>query len=190
MHFERFKVAVERAGQFDTPNIRVFSFYYGEEEPAACRDAVIAQFERMVGYAADHGCTVLHENEKGIYGDTPERCLDLVQSVDHPNLRLIFDPSNFIHCGVRPDAEAWPLLGDHVAYFHIKDAEAASGRVVPAGRGDAGMEEILQQAAAAGFEGFLALEPHLKEDDPDYGGSGAERFAIAVAALREVLGRI
>jgi sugar phosphate isomerase/epimerase len=189
-HFERFKVAVERAVQFDTPNIRVFSFYYKDEEPAACRDAVLAQFERMVSYSADNGCTLLHENEKGIYGDVPERCLDLVQSVDHANLRLIFDPANFIQCGVRAKDEAWPLLASHVVYFHIKDVEAVSGRVVPAGCGDAGVEEILRQAAGAGFVGFLSLEPHLKADDVDYGGSGVERFVIAVGALRGVLGRL
>ncbi len=189
-HFERFKTAVERAHQFDTPYIRVFSFHYGDEDPEACRDEVIVQFKRMVDYAAVAGCILLHENEKGIYGDTPERCLDLVQSIDHPNLRLIFDSANFIQCGVDPRDQAWPLLASYVAYFHIKDAEKATGRVVPAGCGDAGLEDILRQAIDDGFSGFLSLEPHLKADDPDYGGTGAQRFATAVAALGKILSRL
>ena len=71
-----------------------------------------------------------------------------------------------------------------------KDGLAGSGKVVPAGRGDGNLEWILGQAINRGFRGFLSLEPHLKVDDPVYGGSGAERFARAVAALRQVLGRL
>ena len=85
---------------------------------------------------------------------------------------------------------AWPQLAEFVSYFHIKDAVTATGRVVPAGHGDAGMESILRQAVESGFSGFLCLEPHLKADDPEFGGSGAERFATAVTELRRVLARI
>ena len=82
------------------------------------------------------------------------------------------------------------LLVEHVAYFHIKDAVAATGRVVPAGHGDGALEQILRAAVERGFSGFASIEPHLKADDPDFGGSGAERFATAVAALRSLLDRV
>ena len=104
-------------------------------------------------------------------------------------LRAAFDPANFVHCGVDPLAEAWPLLDEYTDYFHIKDKEATSGRVVPAGRGDGGVAELLARAVARGFDGFLSIEPHLKADDPDYGGDGPQRCGKAVAGLREVLGR-
>ena len=189
-HFERFKVAVERACQFGTSRIRVFSFYHESETAEECRDAVLTQMKRMVRYAAGEGCTLLHENERGIYGDTPERCRDLMLSISHPHLRTTFDPANFVQCGVDPRQEAWPLLAEFVEYFHIKDAQAGTGKVVPAGQGNGGLEWILGQALANGFEGYLSLEPHLSADPPTYGVTGAERFAAAVAALRQLLERL
>lgn len=189
-HFARFEVALERARQLGTRYVRLFSFYHEEEEAAAVREAVLEQLARMAARAGEEGVTLLHENEEGIYGDVPERCLDLVQSVDSPHLRLIFDPANFVQCEVDALGEAWPALAPHTEYFHIKDAVAATRAVVPAGYGDAGIEAILGQAVTSGFGGFLSLEPHLKADDPVHGGDGAERFAKAVAALRQVLGRL
>ena len=189
-HFARFEVALERARQLGTRYVRLFSFYHEGETAAAVRGAVVEQLARMARRARQQGITLLHENEKDIYGDVPRRCLDLVESVNSPHLRLTFDPANFVQCGVGPLAEAWPLLAPHTEYFHIKDAVAATGAVVPAGYGDAGIEAILGKALAAGFDGFLSLEPHLQADDPVHGGDGAERFAKAVAALRQVLARL
>ena len=189
-HFARFEIALERARQFEAPYIRVFSFYHEGEEAVACRPMVLEQLTRMVEAAAKAGCTLVHENEKDIYGDVPARCLDLLQTIGHPCFRAVFDAANFIQCQVDPKEQAWPQLAGYVDYFHIKDGLAASGKVVPAGLGDANLEWILGQAVDRGFRGFLSLEPHLKADDPVYGGSGAERFARAVAALRQVLGRL
>ena len=75
-HFARFEMALQRAGEFAAGYVRVFSFYYEEEEPEACRDAVLGFYGRMVERAAAQGVVLLHENESGIYGDVPERCAD------------------------------------------------------------------------------------------------------------------
>ena len=186
-HFARFEIALQRAREFAAPYVRVFSFYHENEEAAACRDEVLAFFQRMVARAEAEGLVLLHENESGIFGDVPERCADLLQSIDSPNLRATFDPSNFISCGADPLQEGWPLLREYTDYFHIKDQVAETRRVVPAGCGDGGLPQILAQAVELGFAGFLSIEPHLKVDDPEYGGSGAERFTHAVDGLRRLL---
>ncbi len=189
-HFARFELALQRAHEFAAPYVRIFSFYHQEEQAAACRDEVLAFLARMVERAAAENVVLLHENESGIYGDVPERCADLLASIDSPHFRFAFDPSNFITCGADPLREAWPLLQEYTDYFHIKDQVAKSGRVVPAGCGDGGIADILTQAIAQGFTGFLSIEPHLKADDPEYGGSGAERFVHAVDGLRQVLAKV
>ena len=76
-----------------------------------------------------------HENEKEIYGDIPQRCADLIESVGSPALRATFDAANFVQCGVRPHQEGYALLRPYLVYMQIKDALAATGEVVPAGRG-------------------------------------------------------
>ena len=186
-HFARFRIALSRAGQLGCRFVRVFSFRHEGEEAEQVRGEVLDQMRRMTAAAAGAGITLVHENESGIYGDVPERCADLIESVDDPHLRGLFDPANFVTCGCEP-LQAWERLADHVIWFHIKDKVADSGRVVPAGDGE--VEAVLDAALDRGFSGFLSIEPHLKADDPDFGGTGAERFSIATAALRQVLERL
>jgi sugar phosphate isomerase/epimerase len=189
-HFARFELALERARQFETNYVRIFSFFHKDEEATSCREEVMGMFRRMVDSAAAAGLTLLHENESHIYGDVPTRCVDLFETMNSPVLRAAFDPANFIQVGVDPLKEAWPLLAKYSDYFHIKDALASSRQVVPAGYGDGGIEEILRQAIDSGFAGFLSIEPHLKADDALHGGTGPERFAKAVTALRVMLDRV
>lgn len=185
-HFGRFRLALERAAQFDAPFVRVFSFYHRGQEASACRDRVLEQMRRMAETAAAADRVLLHENEKGIYGESPDRCADLIESVGSPYLRAAFDPANFVQAGF-DTRRAWERLEGHVVYFHVKDAVSASGRVVPAGVGDGHWLWLIERALEAGFEGFCSLEPHLKADDPEYGGDGAMRFGFAVTALRRLL---
>jgi len=187
-HLERFRRALEIAQELGTSFIRVFSYFIPEgEDPAACRDEVLSRMETKLRLAEEAGITLLHENEKGIYGEQPERCLDLLQTLGGEHFKAVFDPANFIQAGRDPYEECWPLLKDHVAYFHIKDAAKDTGRVLPAGEGDGRIGDILEEAAASGFRGFLSLEPHLKAAGPFDGFSGPELFGTAVKALRKVL---
>ncbi|TVR48916.1 MAG: sugar phosphate isomerase/epimerase [Puniceicoccaceae bacterium] len=186
-HRERFETTLRRCGEFGTRFIRIFSFHHRGHPPEAVRETVFREMEWMVGRAAEEDVVLLHENEKGIYGDTPARCRELLDRFGSPHFRGIFDPANFVQCGVDPLGEAWPVLRTSTDWFHIKDALKETGRVVLAGEGDGGIEAILRDAVARGFRGMLTLEPHLgslKELD------GPGRFRVAVEALRRVLARI
>lgn len=155
---ERFKRLLEAAEVLDTKYIRIFSFY--TDSPEQYRDEVIDRMGQLVRVAEGAPVMLLHENEKGIYGDIPERCLDVLESINSPNLRATFDPANFVQCGVKP-LEAFDMLHLYVEYMHIKDALFADGRVTPAGFGEGQVEEILRRLYQAGWSGFTSLEPHL-----------------------------
>ena len=69
--------------------VRMFSFYRGPDVPAASiRAEVLARMRAFASVAEGEGVALLHENERDIYGDTPERVLDLVRAVGSPNLQL------------------------------------------------------------------------------------------------------
>lgn len=177
-HRRRFGRAVEVAKRLGTDGIRIFTFYMPAGTWAQHRDTVLREFAHFAGEAERAGVRLLIENERGIYGDVPDRCLDVVRSVGSAHVRLLFDPANFIQCGAQPFPDAWGLLKDHVSYVHIKDAKRATGEVTPAGEGDGRLPEFLRTLAASGYDGFLSLEPHLKGDD---------KMRRAVAGLRRVL---
>ncbi len=163
-HFEAFKNTVEVAKILEAKYIRMFSFYFDEgDDFDAYRDEVIRRVKAMVDYADENGLMCCHENEKGIYGDTAERCLDVLEACGG-KLRAVFDPANFIQCGV-DTVKAYDLLEDYIEYFHIKDALYDSAEVVPAGTGDGRLVEILKRFDKKEKTAVLSLEPHLKVFD-------------------------
>lgn len=187
-HLDRMRHATEVARFFDAPYIRVFSFFLPPgDDPAAHRDEVVARMRAITRIAEDADVTLLHENEKQIYGDVPARCLDLVRSVGSPHLRLAWDAANFVQVGVRPYTDGYALLRPHVAYVQIKDALLSDASVVPAGRGDGEVVRTLRALHHDGFDGFFSLEPHLAAAGPYGGYSGPELFRTAWSALTGIL---
>ncbi|MHB1628027.1 MAG: sugar phosphate isomerase/epimerase family protein [Bacilli bacterium] len=187
-HLRRFKRAAEAAEYFDTQYIRIFSFFIpAGSDPAAFRNEVMRRIQVLEERARDAGLTLLHENEKEIYGDTGERCLDIFRTCPSERLRCAFDPANFVQCGVRPFSDAFPLLEPYISYVHIKDARFDGGLVVPAGQGDGEVEQVLSSLLDGGYDGFLSLEPHLDKAGRFSGFSGPERFRAAGGALKDML---
>lgn len=127
----------------------------------------------------EQAVTLVHENEKDIYGDIPRRCLDIVESVGSPALRLAWDPANFVQVGTAPFTDGYEMLRPHVVYMQIKDALEADGSVVTAGRGQGQLPETIDALRADGFDGFFSLELHLGDVHHLGGFSGPEHFAQA-----------
>ena len=179
-HLERMRHAADVAHHFDAPYIRIFSFYVPPgADPAVHRESVLARMRALTRIARDAGVVALHENEKGIYGDVPSRCLDVVRSVGSPHLRLAWDAANFVQVGVRPFTEGYATLRPHVEYVQVKDALRADGRVVTAGRGDGEVVETVRALHRDGFDGFFSLEPHLGVATATGGFSGGAAFETA-----------
>ena len=187
-HLERMRHAAEVARELDAPYIRIFSFFIRPgEDPAGHRAEVIDRMRALVRVAEEADLILLHENEKEIYGDVPARCLDLIRSVGSPYLKLAWDPANFVQVGVRPYADGYAKLRPHLEYVQIKDALAADGTVVPAGRGDGEVAETIRALRHDGFDGFFSLEPHLALGHATGGYSGPDLFRTAWRAFTDLL---
>lgn len=187
-HLQMVETAIAAARFFGAPYIRIFSFYTPKgENPDLYREQVLERMKAICAIAEEAKITLLHENETHIYGDTPERCRDILESCASPYLRCAFDPANFIRCGARPMTDAYPLLAEYTDYIHVKDALLDTGKVVPAGAGDGQVPELLETLQKRSFQGFLSLEPHLRWT-PDYKDKDpAEAFSVAAAALKGLL---
>ncbi len=160
-HFEAFKQTVEVAKVLETKYIRMFSFFFTKGQSRdEYKDEVYARLNAMVDYSNEHGILCCHENEKGIYGDITERCLELAGYFGD-RMGCIFDPSNYIQCGSNT-LEGFKLLQDYVTYFHVKDCIAEIDTVVPAGEGDGHLVEIMRMLDDKEGVYFLSVEPHLR----------------------------
>jgi len=182
--------AIAAARALGTTNIRIFSFFFPGRSAEDVRDDVLVRMRALADRAERAGVTLLHENEKDIYGDVPGRVLDIVESVGSPALRLAWDNANYVQCGVRPFTDGWAQLAPYVDYLQVKDALAADSSVVPAGEGDGELLDTLTALRDAGYSGYASLEPHLSDFTHLGGFSGPAAFGRAGRAFRALTDQI
>ena len=195
-HVEDFKRILEAADILGARRVRMFSFFPVEGmDEKMVKAAVYERIAALISITPRY-ITLCHENEKEIFGENTENCLWLHRTF--PRLRAVFDPANFVQCGV-DTAKAWEALREYVDYLHIKDA-VEDGTVVPAGMGIGNVPFIVGEYLARGGD-VMTLEPHLF----DFTGLSAlengkslklgisaykdndAAFDAAVAALKEIL---
>lgn len=201
-HIRLFEHVMDIAELFETKNIRMFSFFYPKNTDVHThRAAVLARLEILLELAEKRGLTLCHENEKAIYGEAPEDCLDLMKHFDG-RMKSVLDMGNFAFCQKDP-MKGYEYLAPYIEYIHIKDAFYDT-RIVPAGEGEGRVFEILSAYNKyTDKDTFLTMEPHLtvfdglnklsNMDDIKVQNAYAtpeEAFDAAVAALRGILERI
>jgi 3-dehydroshikimate dehydratase len=189
-HLDKFKHAVELAQFFETPYIRMFSYYAPQGQNIDdYRDQVMERMAAKVEVLKDVDVTMVHENEAHIYGHSAENCVDLVEAVNSPKLRLVYDPANFVWGEkITNNVElCWPLMEPYVVHIHIKDWKLGSKDVgsIP-GEGDGQIRELLAELATMDYDGCLTMEPHLQTGGQFGGSTGPELFSKAIAAVREL----
>ena len=180
----RLRQIISVAKGLDAKYVRIFSFYRADgQSQEEIRDAVMERMRALAAEAEANGIVLLHENEKGIYGDTPERVLDIMETVASPALRVAWDNANFVQVGVKPYTEGYAMLRPYLEYLQVKDALADTGEVVPSGQGDGELDATIAALKADGFTGFASLEPHLGNAHELGGYSGPVAFGIAARAF-------
>lgn len=154
---EKLKHTIEVADVLGAERIRLFSFRMPKgADPAIYKNEVIDRMGVYQECAERSGVLLCHENEKNIYGDTADRCFEILQAI--PGIKGVFDPANFVQCG-EDTLYAWKLLRDRIDYMHIKDA-LSDGTVVPPGEGEGNVKTIVSEYLADGKDRFT-MEPHL-----------------------------
>ncbi|MFA5859181.1 MAG: sugar phosphate isomerase/epimerase [Elusimicrobiota bacterium] len=174
---------------FGTKYIRVFSFYVPKTEaPDNYREEVMRRMKVMAALAEKHGVMLELENEGELYGEKPLYVMDVVKTVNSPNLKVLFDAANYVIAGVKPHTGAFPIVKDQLDMFHIKDATKTEPWIINlAGEGQGQIPDTLAVYKNAKRDYFLVLEPHLGKAEKMSGFSGPEKFRLAIKALKNIL---
>jgi sugar phosphate isomerase/epimerase len=165
--------AIPRMKRLGTKLIRVMSYAqepWGEDQQEQER---FRRLREIVKRFEDEGLTAVHENCMNWGGFSAEHTLRLVEEI--PGLKLVFDTGNPLFQRDRSKGEPypwqdpwefWTKVRDHVVHIHIKDCisptvEGQEPVYTMPGEGDAKIPEILADAKARGYEGWVAIEPHV-----------------------------
>ena len=201
-HLRLFERIMDIGERLACRRIRMFSFYRGEGMTDEAHEReVFSRIEKLLEKSEKRGFVLCHENEKDIYGDSPQNERKLLERFGG-RLRAVLDCGNFAFCGM--DASpSYALMKDYLEYMHIKDADE-NGVIVPPGLGVAGIRDTLA-AIDRDFSGeiIITMEPHLmmftgldklsKLDDIRHKYSFAtpyEAFETAVDAVRDMLAHL
>ena len=160
-----FEIA-ERAG---AQIVRVFS-YWRTIDPDACFDRVAAALRDLAAQAQERGLIIGIENEHACNIATGQETARLLASVDHPALRVIWDPANAFVAGEIPYPRGYSNLPiSRLVHVHAKDCDVSNHVPTWGPLGEMAIDWRGQLAALArdGYRGTISLETHWKGPNGD-----------------------
>ncbi|MER5781922.1 sugar phosphate isomerase/epimerase family protein [Streptomyces mobaraensis] len=182
------EILAGRCARLGTRMIRVMSYPNDGLTETEWRAEVFRRLAELTARAEDAGVVLVHENCAGWAATRADRMLELLDHLDSPAFRLLFDIGN----GVAYGYEAYDLLPDiapFVAHVHIKDALGTSEdtRYTLPGQGRCRVVDAVRLLREQGYAGFLSIEPHLSVR-PHEGGTAPDGGLVAefVAYGREL----
>lgn len=172
------KISIPRMQRLGTRFIRTMSWVGTGVDDATWRDETIRRYRELARIAEDGGIYLAHENCTGWAGQSARHQRELFEAVDSEHLVLLFDTGNTISHGYEP----WPYytgVKDLIRYLHVKDCRrnpegGGSSDYAYPGEGDARVRDVLDDLLASGYQGTIAIEPHVASIVHEGGGDAPE----------------
>ena len=209
--YDELRKAIPRMKELGIPMIRIMSFAVPDAMKGRSwdfEDEVVKRVKRIVEIAEEAGILCLHENCMNWGGLSYEHTLKLLERVDSPQLKLVFDTGNpVVNDDVRGPGphgkqSAWDFyrnVREHIAHVHVKDARMDGSKAVFTfpGEGDASLRSILDDLLRRGYDGDISIEPHMvrvfhdsNEDSKEAAKAAFENFIEYGKRLEAILSSI
>jgi sugar phosphate isomerase/epimerase len=165
--------------------VRVFS-YWRTVRPEECFDRIVEALARLADEAAPHGLIVGLENEHACHVGTAAEAAAVLAAVDHPNLKLVWDPANALVSGENPFPEGYRKIPPgRIVHVHAKDCfvEGHTPTFGPLGECAVDWKGQIAALEADGYRGWISLETHWKGP----GGNKLEGSIICGRNLKKLV---
>ncbi len=141
--------------------VRVFS-YWRSVEPEACHEQIVHALRALANQAAQHNVIVGIENEHACNIGTGGEAARVLAELDHPNLKLVWDPANALVAGENPMEGYAKVPIERIAHVHAKDCQVEDHKAtwLELGSGDIPWPEQIDALAMSGYTGWISLETH------------------------------
>jgi sugar phosphate isomerase/epimerase len=154
--------AFEIAGRTGARIIRVFS-YWRTVDPPQCFDRVVEALRALADQAAERGLTIGLENEHACNVATGAEAGRVLDAVQHPALKAIWDPANAFVMGETPYPDGYGHLpAGRIVHVHAKDCRVDDHKPTWGPVGEMGLDWRGQIGALVrdGYHGWISLETH------------------------------
>ena len=142
--------------------VRVFS-YWRTVAPEQCFDRIVEALHGLAEKAKAEDLVIGLENEHACNIGTAAETAKVLAALDHPNLKVVWDPANALVAGENPFPQGYRLLPiDRIVHVHAKDCHMDGHTPVWGPLGTRHVDWHGQVAAllADGYQGYLSLETH------------------------------
>jgi sugar phosphate isomerase/epimerase len=166
--------------------IRVFS-YWRTVRPEECFDRIVVALRHLADQAAAQDLIIGIENEHACNIGTGAEAARLLKALDHPNLKLVWDPANAVVGGEKAIPDGYSKLPvSRIQHVHAKDCtmDGHKPNWCRIGDGVVGWRDQMDALIRDGYKGWISLETHW----PGPGGNKHEASMICGRALKELVG--
>lgn len=134
--------------------------------------------------AAEHDVLLAVRNGPETACPTGQALAELLNEVNHPNVRAAWNPVGALRAGEEPSDGLTALTG-LVTLVRCSDGRVSKGywEDLPLGEGEIGWIDQLQQLDAQGFRGPLSLEVYM-EPRPKHGLRGSTTLIRMIRKVR------
>lgn len=163
---DELKIATKRMKRLGAKYIRTMTWKGDGVSEFEWRTKSISRCKELAKFAEDNDICLIHENCEGWGGLSATNMIELKNTVDSPNFKLLYDLGNTISHGYDP-WEFFKIIRGNFDYIHIKDAKmnpsgGKSKDYTYCGMGDAMLKEILTIILNEdGYDGIISIEPHV-----------------------------
>jgi sugar phosphate isomerase/epimerase len=142
--------------------IRVFS-YWRTVDPDKCFDGVCSALSDLAAKAATADLIIGLENEHACNIGTAAESAKVLAAVQHPKLKMVWDPANALVGGENPFPYGYGLLPkDRIVHVHTKDCHMEGHKPIwgPLGTRHVDWKGQIAALMSDGYNGWLSLETH------------------------------
>jgi sugar phosphate isomerase/epimerase len=154
--------AFEVAERIGAGIVRVFS-YWRTVEPEQTFDRVAAALHELAEEASKRGMVIGLENEHACNVGTADETRRLLATIDHPALKIVWDPANAFILGETPYPDGYErLAADRIVHVHAKDCRVTGNKPTwgPIGEMDVDWRGQIRALSRDGYTGWFSLETH------------------------------
>jgi sugar phosphate isomerase/epimerase len=177
--------AFEIAGRTGARIIRVFS-YWRTVDPDVCFDRIVAALRGLANHAATHNVIIGLENEHACNIGTAAETARVLAALDHPNLKVVWDPANAVVAGEKAIPDGYDMLPiSRIQHVHAKDCTMDGHKPLwcELGQGVVGWRPQIDALVRDGYKGWISLETHWQGP----GGNKHEASMICGRRLAELV---